>query len=66
MMDALRRAPVYCIIPPNLYPGWKNIGSSEAISINMPTEMYDYEAPDELDALGLRTRGAHRSLSSLV
>jgi dTDP-4-dehydrorhamnose 3,5-epimerase len=42
-------SPGLLIIPPKLYHGWKNIGTSEAIIINMPTEMYDYEAPDALD-----------------
>ena len=41
--------PGLLIIPPNLYHGWKNIGTSEAILINMPTRMYNYEAPDALD-----------------
>ncbi len=41
--------PGLLIIPPNLYHGWKNIGTSEAIIINMPTRMYNYEAPDALD-----------------
>jgi dTDP-4-dehydrorhamnose 3,5-epimerase len=41
--------PGLLIIPPNLYHGWKNIGTNEAIIINMPTSMYDYEAPDALD-----------------
>ena len=42
-------SPGLLIVPPNLYHGWKNIGSSEAIIINMPTAMYNYEAPDALD-----------------
>ena len=37
------------IVPPNLYHGWKNIGDSEAVIINMPDRMYDYEQPDALD-----------------
>jgi dTDP-4-dehydrorhamnose 3,5-epimerase len=41
--------PALLIIPPNLYHGWKNIGTNEAIIINMPTAMYNYEAPDALD-----------------
>jgi dTDP-4-dehydrorhamnose 3,5-epimerase len=41
--------PGLLIVPPNLYHGWKNIGTSEAIIINMPTKMYHYEAPDALD-----------------
>ncbi|MEY2540651.1 MAG: dTDP-4-dehydrorhamnose 3,5-epimerase [Verrucomicrobiota bacterium] len=41
--------PGLLIIPPNLYHGWKNIGTTEAIIINMPDRMYNYEAPDALD-----------------
>jgi dTDP-4-dehydrorhamnose 3,5-epimerase len=41
--------PGLLIVPPNLYHGWKNIGTSEAIIINMPTVMYNYDAPDALD-----------------
>ena len=41
--------PGLLIIPPNLYHGWKNIGTWEAIIINMPTRMYSYEEPDALD-----------------
>jgi dTDP-4-dehydrorhamnose 3,5-epimerase len=40
--------PGLLIIPPNLYHGWKNIGTWEAIIINMPTAMYAYDAPDAL------------------
>ena len=43
------RNPGLLVIPPNLYHGWKNIGVTEAIIINMPSEMYNYEAPDALD-----------------
>ena len=42
-------SPGLLIVPPNLYHGWKNIGSSEATIINMPTAMYNYESPDSLD-----------------
>jgi len=41
--------PGLLVIPPNLYHGWRNIGTTEAIIINMPDKMYDYEAPDALD-----------------
>jgi dTDP-4-dehydrorhamnose 3,5-epimerase len=41
--------PGLLIIPPNLYHGWKNIGPSEAIIINMPDRMYQYNSPDALD-----------------
>jgi dTDP-4-dehydrorhamnose 3,5-epimerase len=43
------RNPGLLVIPTNLYHGWKNIGVTEAVIINMPTEMYDYEEPDALD-----------------
>lgn len=43
------RNPGLLIIPPALYHGWKNIGTDEAMIINMPTRMYDYESPDALD-----------------
>lgn len=41
--------PALLIIPPNLYHGWKNIGTTEATIINMPSRMYNYKAPDALD-----------------
>jgi dTDP-4-dehydrorhamnose 3,5-epimerase len=41
--------PGLLVVPPNLYHGWKNIGTSEAVVINMPTSMYNYEEPDALD-----------------
>ena len=41
--------PALLVVPANLYHGWKNIGPTEAIIINMPTEMYSYDAPDALD-----------------
>ena len=43
------RNPTLLVIPPDLYHGWKNIGTSEAFVINMPTVQYDYENPDALD-----------------
>jgi dTDP-4-dehydrorhamnose 3,5-epimerase len=41
--------PGLLVIPPNLYHGWRNIGTTEAVVINMPDKVYDYEAPDALD-----------------
>jgi dTDP-4-dehydrorhamnose 3,5-epimerase len=43
------RNPGLLVVPPNLFHGWKNIGTTEAIIINMPARMYDYERPDALD-----------------
>ena len=41
--------PGLLVIGPNLYHGWKNIGTNDAIIINMPTAMNDHEQPDALD-----------------
>jgi dTDP-4-dehydrorhamnose 3,5-epimerase len=41
--------PGLLVIPPNLYHGWKNIGTTEAIIINMPDNMYNHDKPDALD-----------------
>ena len=41
--------PGLLIIAPNLYHGWKNMGTTEAIIINMPDRVYNYDAPDALD-----------------
>ena len=43
------RNPGLVAIPPDVYHGWKNIGTSEAIVVNMPTRPYTYDAPDALD-----------------
>lgn len=43
------RNPGLVVIPPNLYHGWKNIGTSEAFIINMPSSAYNHDAPDALD-----------------
>jgi dTDP-4-dehydrorhamnose 3,5-epimerase len=41
--------PALLFIPSGLYHGWKNIGTTEAIIINMPTLLYNHDAPDALD-----------------
>lgn len=43
------RNPGLLVIPPNLYHGWKNIGTHEAFLLNMPSRQYDYGSPDALD-----------------
>ena len=43
------RNPGLLVIPPNLYHGWKVIGTEEAFIINMPTSAYDHSQPDALD-----------------
>jgi len=40
------RNPGLVVVSPNLYHGWKNIGTDEAIVINMPTSTYQYDEPD--------------------
>jgi dTDP-4-dehydrorhamnose 3,5-epimerase len=44
--------PMLIAIPPMVYHGFKTISVDEAIMINIPTETYNYQAPDEyrLDA----------------
>ena len=43
------RNPGLVIVAPGLYHGWKNIGTDEAIIINMPTRLYQHDGPDALD-----------------
>ncbi|MEZ5288214.1 MAG: dTDP-4-dehydrorhamnose 3,5-epimerase family protein [Vicinamibacterales bacterium] len=43
------RNPGLLVIPPNLYHGWKVIGTDEAFIVNMPSAPYDYARPDALD-----------------
>ncbi len=43
------RNPGLVVIPPNVYHGWRNIGVTDSIVINMPTRVYDYDEPDSLD-----------------
>lgn len=39
--------PVLVHVPKGVYHGWKCIGQQEAIIINCPTEVYNYDDPDE-------------------
>jgi len=34
-------------IPPGVYHGWMCVSEREAIIINVPTEAYNYDNPDE-------------------
>ncbi len=43
------RNPGLLVIPPNLFHGWRNIGTDEAYIINMPSSQYDHDEPDALD-----------------
>lgn len=43
------RNPGLLVIGAGLYHGWKNLGTAEAFLINMPTSLYDHDAPDALD-----------------
>jgi dTDP-4-dehydrorhamnose 3,5-epimerase len=40
--------PVLIHIPPMVRHGFKGIGEGEAVIVNCPTELYNYEQPDEL------------------
>ncbi len=35
------------VIPPGVYHGYKNIGTELSLLLNTPTEVYNYEQPDE-------------------
>lgn len=39
--------PILVVIPNKVVHGFKCIGTKEAIIVNMPTEVYDYNNPDE-------------------
>ena len=40
-------SPLLIQIPPGVFHGWMCISEEEAVIINIPTEVYDYENPDE-------------------
>ncbi len=39
--------PLLVQIPPHIYHGWKCVSLEEAVVVNIPTELYNYEQPDE-------------------
>jgi dTDP-4-dehydrorhamnose 3,5-epimerase len=39
--------PMLIHVPPFVYHGFKNVGTEEAIVLNLPTEVYNYSVPDE-------------------
>ena len=39
--------PILITIPPEVLHGFKCISLEEALVVNLPTELYDYEHPDE-------------------
>ncbi|MBD3230476.1 MAG: dTDP-4-dehydrorhamnose 3,5-epimerase [Candidatus Lokiarchaeota archaeon] len=39
--------PILIHIPPKVYHGFKCISETEAIVVNCPTELYNYDDPDE-------------------
>jgi len=40
--------PTLVHVPKNVYHGWKGVSEEEAIIVNIPTEVYDYQNPDEV------------------
>jgi dTDP-4-dehydrorhamnose 3,5-epimerase len=38
--------PCLIVLPPGIWHGLQNLGSREALVLNMPTKPYDYEDPD--------------------
>ena len=41
------RNPMLVKIPPSVWHGFKTIGNETAFLVNIPTELYNYEEPDE-------------------
>lgn len=41
-------APLLIIIPPGVYHGFMPVGDKPAYVVNVPTEVYNYDHPDEL------------------
>ena len=39
--------PALIVIPPGVYHGWKCVSETESLVINIPSEPYDPECPDE-------------------
>jgi dTDP-4-dehydrorhamnose 3,5-epimerase len=39
--------PCMVVIPPGVCHGWKCISETESMVVNLPTEKFNYEAPDE-------------------
>jgi dTDP-4-dehydrorhamnose 3,5-epimerase len=39
--------PLLIRIPPGVYHGWKCISETESVVVNCPTELYNYQEPDE-------------------
>ena len=39
--------PILITIPPNIWHGFKAIGGKQIIVLNCPTELYNYDNPDE-------------------
>jgi dTDP-4-dehydrorhamnose 3,5-epimerase len=48
------RAPALLIIPRGVWHAVQNVGTADAIFLNMPTQPYDHAAPDKV-RLPLRT-----------
>ncbi|HEY5388700.1 MAG TPA: dTDP-4-dehydrorhamnose 3,5-epimerase family protein [Thermoleophilia bacterium] len=41
--------PLLVRVPPGLWHGWKCVSTEEAYIVNAPTEVYKYDAPDQLE-----------------
>ena len=42
-----REAPMLIKVPPGVYHGFTAAGDQDAVILNVPTEVYDYDDPDE-------------------
>jgi dTDP-4-dehydrorhamnose 3,5-epimerase len=46
-VDMGEKNPCYLMVPPGVYHGWKCVSEREAVVVNVPSEPYDHEVPDE-------------------
>jgi len=46
-VDLDEQDPRYILVPPGIYHGWKCMSAKESIVVNVPSEPYDRESPDE-------------------
>lgn len=46
-VDMGEKNTCYLVVPPGVYHGWKCVSEKEATVVNVPSEPYDHESPDE-------------------
>ena len=46
-VDMSEDSPCYVLVPPGIYHGWKCVAEKESVVVNVPSEPYDHDNPDE-------------------